>query len=68
MFKLNLKPFEDLHPNHKYAYLDGFLCGIVVAYLANSFYTDYRESQDFKRRVKAAEEAEKAANTAPITE
>lgn len=65
MFKL--KPFEELHPNHKYAYLDGFLCGIVIAYLAKSFHNDYLEGQEFKRRVKEAEEAENV-NTVPTPE
>lgn len=37
--------FEKLHPNHKFAFLDGFLCGLVIAYMANGFYKDYKEAR-----------------------
>lgn len=35
--------FEKLHKNHKLAYLDGVLCGIVGMIIAKQFYNDYRE-------------------------
>ena len=24
--------FEDLHPNHKWAFIDGLLCGVILTY------------------------------------
>lgn len=37
--------FENLHRNHKLAYLDGLLSGLVVAYLASACWKDYQESK-----------------------
>ena len=33
-----LEAFENLHPNHKLAYLDGLLCGLGAAYLGYKTY------------------------------
>ena len=46
-----LDAFENLHPNHKYAYLDGFLCGIVVAIIVKQYVNDYREMKAQDRRI-----------------
>jgi len=40
--------FETLHPNHKFAFLDGFLCGAMAAYLV------YRIVEDNKSFAKPA--------------
>ena len=39
--------FETLHKNHKYAFLDGLLCGMMLAWMANSFYKDYQEDEAY---------------------
>lgn len=33
--------FENLHKNHKWAFLDGLLSGLVLALMANAFRKDY---------------------------
>lgn len=43
--------FEKLHPNHKWAFLDGFLSGALTAALAYQFYKDWREQQEWKTLV-----------------
>ena len=40
--------FEDMHPNHKWAFLDGFLCGLVAAWCSYEFYRDYREMRSLE--------------------
>lgn len=53
LITLGADMFERLHPNKKYAFLDGFLCGLVVAKLAYDFYQDFEE--DRLRRKRAAD-------------
>lgn len=56
--------FENLHSNNKLAFLDGFLCGLLVAKLAHQIYTDYQEDREFKKLAELARE--ERANTTPI--
>lgn len=41
--------FENLHANHKLAFLDGLLSGIGIAYMANRLYQDYLEGKELER-------------------
>lgn len=41
--------FEKLHRNHKFAYLDGLLCGIVITVMAKQFYDDYKDMKKWDR-------------------
>lgn len=40
--------FEKMHRNHKWAFLDGFLCGVAVMYYGRLFYKDYQEDKAFR--------------------
>lgn len=40
--------FENLHPNHKFAFLDGLLCGILITIMV-------KETLEERRQMKAAE-------------
>lgn len=50
--------FENLHANHKMAFLDGFLCGITVVAIGAVFYKDYLENKATREAIVEAEEAE----------
>lgn len=41
--------FENLHPTKKHAFLDGFLCGLCVAFMASGPYKDFREDRRLKK-------------------
>ena len=47
--------FENLHPNHKLAYLDGVLCGVVVTLIGVAIYKDYKEKRELEREMKKTE-------------
>lgn len=42
--RVRCRNFEDLHPNHKMAFLDGLLTGAVLLWLAQSFRKDVKET------------------------
>lgn len=41
--------FEKLHPNHKFAFLDGFLCGVVIVIIVHSAVKDRFAEKDFRK-------------------
>jgi hypothetical protein len=41
--------FENIHKNHKLAYLDGLLCGVALTIIVNGFVKDYREMKLARR-------------------
>ena len=41
--------FENVHKNKKLAFLDGLLCGIVTAFMANEFWKDIQEERRLKK-------------------
>jgi hypothetical protein len=55
--------FENLHPNHKFAFLDGFLCGLLVAKVGYDIYQDVQEDRKWK---KLAEEHKNEDHTDPL--
>jgi len=48
--------FEDLHANHKWAFADGFLCGIVFTIIGYQFYRDYRDERDLELKYRLISE------------
>ena len=50
--------FENLHPNHKMAYLDGLLCGALIAAIGVKLYQDYREEKALKKEAAEAQNNE----------
>jgi len=46
--------FENIHRNKKLAFTDGFLCGLVIAFIANGFRKDYLEMKELDRRIEEA--------------
>jgi hypothetical protein len=50
--------FENLHPNHKLAFLDGFLCGIFAAILGRMIYEQYLEEKRMYEAAMSAREEE----------
>lgn len=41
--------FENLHKNHKLAYLDGLLCGVVGTIMVIAYVKEYREVKRTER-------------------
>jgi hypothetical protein len=37
------RSFENVHRNHKFAFLDGLLCGVVLALMGRAFRDDLHE-------------------------
>lgn len=55
--------FENLHRNHKLAYLDGLLCGLVIAYYGSKIYQQIQEDREFDRKWDEALRADKQGTT-----
>lgn len=44
------KHFVVHHKNNGYAFLDGLLCGLLIAKIGYMAYQDYKETRDWKAR------------------
>jgi hypothetical protein len=44
--------FENLHKNHKLAYIDGLLCGIVGTVIAVQMLQEYRDNRELRLLMK----------------
>ena len=60
--------FENLHRNHKLAYLDGLLCGIGFTLIGVMLYKDWKEEREFMAQVKKNKEAAQLMEETSVTE
>lgn len=44
--------FENLHPNHKFAFADGVLCGVVITLIGVAIYQEIKESREREAEAK----------------
>lgn len=47
--------FENLHKNHKLAYLDGILSGVVITIIVTGIVKEYRETKRVERMMEETE-------------
>lgn len=54
--------FENLHKNKTLAFVDGLLCGVVLAGIGATIYKSWKETRELEKRIKEDDELEKASN------
>ena len=50
--------FANLHKTKSHAYVDGFLCGILITYIGVKIYQDWKESRELERLAKEDDKIE----------